>query len=166
MVGERQPGPVLHGRPGPGRHGARRPGHQRTGRGAPAPGDHRARPAACRRRCRPLRDLALEGVGVALDDFGTGYTSVAYLERYPISVLKLDRSVTGYDASVGLLRGLVALATGMGTTVLAEGIETDEQCARLATLGVDAGQGWLFGRPVPTSDLTTHRPLVTSLSER
>ncbi|MEI4279129.1 putative bifunctional diguanylate cyclase/phosphodiesterase [Klenkia terrae] len=114
----------------------------------------------------PLRDLALEGVGVALDDFGTGYTSVAYLERYPISVLKLDRSVTGYDASVGLLRGLVALATGMGTTVLAEGIETDEQCARLATLGVDAGQGWLFGRPVPTSDLTTHRPLVTSLSER
>ncbi|MCO7218450.1 bifunctional diguanylate cyclase/phosphodiesterase [Klenkia sp. PcliD-1-E] len=100
-----------------------------------------------------LHELAADGVGVALDDFGTGYTSVAYLQRYPISVLKLDRSVTGADASVALLRGLVGLADALGTTVLAEGIETDEQCARLAGLGVDAGQGWLFGRPMTADRL-------------
>lgn len=105
-----------------------------------------------------LRELAADGVGLALDDFGTGYTSVAYLQRYPITVLKLDRSVTGPDASAGLLRGLVGLADALGTTVLAEGIETDEQCARLARLGVDAGQGWLFGRPVPADELVGGAP--------
>ncbi|GHE08425.1 putative bifunctional diguanylate cyclase/phosphodiesterase [Klenkia taihuensis] len=105
-----------------------------------------------------LHQLAADGVGLALDDFGTGYTSVAYLQRYPITVLKLDRSVTGPDASLALLRGLVGLADALGTTVLAEGIETDEQCARLARLGVDAGQGWLFGRPVPTDRLGDLRP--------
>ncbi len=106
-----------------------------------------------------LRELAAEGVGLALDDFGTGYTSVAYLQRYPITVLKLDRSVTGSDASLALLRGLVGLADALGTSVLAEGIETDEQCARLARLGVDAGQGWLFGRPVPADRLGDLRPV-------
>jgi diguanylate cyclase (GGDEF)-like protein len=109
-----------------------------------------------------LHSLAADGVGLALDDFGTGYTSVAYLQRYPITVLKLDRSVTGPDASVGLLRGLVGLADALGTTVLAEGIETDEQCARLARLGVDAGQGWLFGRPVPADRLDDLRPVVAA----
>ncbi|KQS57022.1 hypothetical protein ASG36_18730 [Geodermatophilus sp. Leaf369] len=97
----------------------------------------------------PLRVLADAGVGVHLDDFGTGYTSLAYLQRYPVSVLKLDRSVTGLDASHGLLAGVVALADALGITVLAEGVETDAQCARLASLGIDRGQGWLFGRPVP-----------------
>lgn len=100
-----------------------------------------------------LHDLAAAGVGISLDDFGAGYTSVAYLQRYPVSVLKLDRSITGPDAAGALLGGLVGLARGLGITVLAEGIETDEQCARLARLGVDAGQGWLFGRPVPTDRL-------------
>ncbi len=100
----------------------------------------------------PLRTLAALGVGVDLDDFGTGYTSLAYLQRYPISVLKLDRSVTGVDSPTGLLAGVVGLADALGITVLAEGIETTEQCARLAELGVDRGQGWLFGRPaaIPT----------------
>ncbi|WP_091069110.1 putative bifunctional diguanylate cyclase/phosphodiesterase [Klenkia brasiliensis] len=106
-----------------------------------------------------LHELAADGVGLALDDFGTGYTSVAYLQRYPITVLKLDRSVTGCDASPALLSGLVGLADALGTTVLAEGIETDEQCTRLARLGVDAGQGWLFGRPVPADRLGDLRPL-------
>ncbi|WP_133379209.1 putative bifunctional diguanylate cyclase/phosphodiesterase [Klenkia marina] len=102
-----------------------------------------------------LHELAALGVGVSLDDFGTGYTSVAYLQRYPVTVLKLDRSITGSDAAGALLGGLVALAAALGVDVLAEGIEDDAQCARLAALGVDAGQGWLFGRPVPAEQLGT-----------
>ncbi|SDP09944.1 diguanylate cyclase (GGDEF) domain-containing protein [Klenkia soli] len=102
---------------------------------------------------RPLRELAAAGVGVSLDDFGAGYTSVAYLQRYPVSVLKLDRSITGPDAAGALLSGLVGLAGALGITVLAEGVETDEQCTRLARLGIDTGQGWLFGRPVPADRL-------------
>ncbi len=100
-----------------------------------------------------LRELAATGVRVAVDDFGTGYTSLAYLQRYPVTVLKLDRSVTGVDSPTALLTGVVGLATALGITVLAEGIETDEQCARLASLGVDRGQGWLFGRAVPEGHL-------------
>ncbi len=100
-----------------------------------------------------LGELAALGVQVSLDDFGTGYTSLAYLQRYPVSVLKLDRSVTGVDSPTALLTGVVGLADALGITVLAEGIETDEQCARLAGLGVDRGQGWLFGRPVPAEQL-------------
>ncbi|WP_225235149.1 putative bifunctional diguanylate cyclase/phosphodiesterase [Klenkia terrae] len=104
-----------------------------------------------------LRELAAAGVGVSLDDFGAGYTSVAYLQRYPVSVLKLDRSITGPDAAGALLSGLVGLAGALGISVLAEGVETDEQCARLARLGIDAGQGSLFGRPVPTEQLVAEQ---------
>ncbi len=94
-----------------------------------------------------LHELSAAGVGVSLDDFGAGYTSVAYLQRYPVSVLKLDRSITGPDAAGALLTGLVGLGGALGITVLAEGVETDEQCARLARLGIDSAQGDLFGSP-------------------
>ncbi|WP_157519387.1 bifunctional diguanylate cyclase/phosphodiesterase [Modestobacter sp. Leaf380] len=108
-----------------------------------------------------LRALADSGVQVSLDDFGTGYTSLAYLQRYPVSVLKLDRSVTGVDSPTALLTGVVGLADALGITVLAEGIESDEQCARLAALGADRGQGWLFGRPVPADQLPVRVDTVT-----
>ncbi|KQS67661.1 bifunctional diguanylate cyclase/phosphodiesterase [Modestobacter sp. Leaf380] len=108
-----------------------------------------------------LHDLAADGVGVHLDDFGVGYTSLAYLQRYPVSVLKLDRSVTGDDRSPALLSGVVALADALGITVLAEGVETDEQCAHLAALGVDCGQGWLFGRPVSEARLLRESVVLT-----
>lgn len=107
-----------------------------------------------------LRALAATGVQVSLDDFGTGYTSLAYLQRYPVTVLKLDRSVTGIDSPTALLAGVVGMATALGITVLAEGIETEEQADRLAALGVDRGQGWLFGRPVPAEQLPVHEAEV------
>ncbi|WP_131801538.1 putative bifunctional diguanylate cyclase/phosphodiesterase [Klenkia brasiliensis] len=103
-----------------------------------------------------LHELADLGVGVSLDDFGTGYTSLVYLHRYPVGVLKLDRSITGADTSDELIAGLTSLASALGIRVLAEGVETEEQHRRLAGFGIDAGQGWLFGRPVPAADLV-HR---------
>ncbi|SDP09989.1 diguanylate cyclase (GGDEF) domain-containing protein [Klenkia soli] len=106
-----------------------------------------------------LRELADLGVAISLDDFGTGYTSLAYLQRYPISLLKLDRSITGADAGDDLIAGITSLAGILGMAVLAEGIETEEQHARLAGFGIDSGQGWLYGRPVPAEQLDA-RPAV------
>lgn len=100
-----------------------------------------------------LGDLAALGVGISLDDFGTGYTSLGYLHRYPVTMLKLDRSITGTDTSDELIAGLTSLASALGMSVLAEGVETEDQHRRLAGFGIDAGQGWLFGRPVPADQL-------------
>ncbi len=100
-----------------------------------------------------LRELAALGIAISLDDFGTGYTSLAYLQRYPVTLLKLDRSITGADAGDDLIAGITSLAGTLGMAVLAEGIETEQQHARLAGFGIDAGQGWLYGRPVPADQL-------------
>ncbi|WP_133379211.1 putative bifunctional diguanylate cyclase/phosphodiesterase [Klenkia marina] len=100
-----------------------------------------------------LHELAELGVRVSLDDFGTGYTSLAYLHRYPVSMLKLDRSVTGHDTSAELISGITSLAGALGIEVLAEGVECEAQHARLVSFGIDAGQGWLYGQPVPADQL-------------
>ena len=99
---------------------------------------------------RKLRDL---GVGFALDDFGTGYSSLAYLKRLPVGMLKIDRSFVeriGEDAEDEvLLEGVVGIAHGLGLRVLAEGVETPEQLARVRNLGCDLAQGIYFSEPLP-----------------
>ncbi len=101
-----------------------------------------------------LREL---GVSLAIDDFGTGYASLSYLSRYPFDVLKLDRSFVGNlvnnPKSRSLLTGAIALAHGMGMSVVAEGVETREQLDFLARLHCEFAQGYLFGKPVPLSDI-------------
>jgi diguanylate cyclase (GGDEF)-like protein len=95
------------------------------------------------------------GCSLSLDDFGVGYTSLAYLHRFPISVLKLDRSLTTTSARrAGLLEGIAALGASLSVTIVAEGIETEDQHQRIRDLGIDSGQGYLYGRPTaawPTS---------------
>jgi len=106
-----------------------------------------------------LRALADLGVHVALDDFGIGYTSLDYLRQYPVSTLKLDRSITvplQTDQTSPLLQGVVLLARSVGIDVLAEGIETAEQRRRLLDLGVGLGQGYLFARPMRAADFVAH----------
>jgi diguanylate cyclase (GGDEF)-like protein/excisionase family DNA binding protein len=98
-----------------------------------------------------LRQLRSLGVRVVLDDFGTGYSSLAYLRQLPLDTIKIDRSfVTDLDVqdpNVGIVRAVVSLAHGLGITVVAEGIETDEQARRLRELGCDMGQGYAWAHP-------------------
>jgi diguanylate cyclase (GGDEF)-like protein len=102
-------------------------------------------------RLQALRRL---GIRLAIDDFGTGYSSLSYLRRFPMDVLKIDRSFTrdACDDSA-LLRAIVAMGESLGLVLIPEGIEEPEQAEALRALGCRLGQGFLFGRPVGAEDL-------------
>src|SRR6185369_8177560 len=106
-----------------------------------------------------LQQLRSLGVRIVLDDFGTGYSSLAYLRQLPLDIIKVDRSfVTDLDVAdpnVGIVRAVVSLAHGLGITVVAEGIETDEQARRLRDLGCDMGQGYAWAHPAPPVQVAT-----------
>ena len=111
----------------------------------------------------------LKGIGIrlAIDDFGTGYSSLSYLKRFPIDVLKVDRSfVAGLPANRGdaaIVRAVVGLTRALGLKAVAEGVETQDQLAELRGLGCDQGQGYFFGRPTATevADAILRRSAVT-----
>ena len=96
-----------------------------------------------------IRDL---GVELAIDDFGTGYSSLAYLKRFPVQRLKIDRAFVrdlGRDAdSAAIVRSVVALGHGLQMRIVAEGVETESQLEMLRSLGCDEFQGYLFARPM------------------
>jgi diguanylate cyclase (GGDEF)-like protein/PAS domain S-box-containing protein len=98
-------------------------------------------------RLYDLRDL---GVRLAIDDFGTGYSSLSYLQTLPMTVLKIDRAFVTANSprAAPVLRGIVELGKAMGLGLVAEGIETTDQVARLRELGCEHGQGFLFARPL------------------
>jgi diguanylate cyclase len=111
-----------------------------------------------------LRDL---GVTLAVDDFGTGYSSLSNLRRFPVAKVKIDRSFVAGVAEdpddEEIVRAVVAMSLAMGLEVVAEGIETEDQHLLLQRLGVQLGQGWLFGRPVPEHECHV-RPGVSLIS--
>jgi diguanylate cyclase (GGDEF)-like protein len=104
------------------------------------------------RAARILSELKLLNVQLSMDDFGTGYSSLSHLLRFPLDVLKIDRSfVTDMlrsHESRQIIVTIIALAKGMSMRVIAEGIETREQLAELKLLGCEDGQGYLFSKPV------------------
>jgi EAL domain-containing protein (putative c-di-GMP-specific phosphodiesterase class I) len=103
-----------------------------------------------------LDALASVGVRIAIDDFGTGYSSLASLQQMPASHLKIDRSfISDLEAPAGraIVRAIVGVAKALGLRTIAEGIEEEHQLQRLRALGVDLGQGFLLGRPVPADAL-------------
>jgi EAL domain-containing protein (putative c-di-GMP-specific phosphodiesterase class I) len=105
-------------------------------------------------RLQALRRL---GVRLAIDDFGTGYSSLDYLRRFPMDVLKIDRSFTrGAAAGDPLLRAIVAMGHSLGLVLVPEGIEDAEQGAALRALGCELGQGFHYGRPAPPTSIARH----------
>jgi diguanylate cyclase (GGDEF)-like protein len=105
-----------------------------------------------------LRELAHLGVQLAIDDFGTGYSSLAYLNQFPINVIKIDRSFVAQLGERGengtVVRGIVALAQALELRVTAEGIETGQQAEQLRALGCEFGQGYYYGRPEPPETIS------------
>ena len=103
-----------------------------------------------------LEALSAMGVGLAIDDFGTGYSSLAYLRRFPLQKLKIDRAfVSDIDtnaADATIVRSIVALADGLGLSTVAEGVETEAQLAALEGFAVRAYQGFLFSKALPAED--------------
>ena len=104
----------------------------------------------------PLRRLRADGVQVAFDDYGTGYASLSMLKRFPITRLKVDKSfVQGMceapdDAAI--VRAILYLGRSLGFSVIAEGVETEEQAEQLRHKGCEEVQGYLFGRPMAATD--------------
>jgi len=106
---------------------------------------------------RLMQRLRLLGCSFALDDFGTGLSSLAYLNALPVSVLKIDgsfvRAAGDSQRTESMVRAIAQLAHTMGMETVAEYVETDELRTRMAGLGVDYGQGFAIGRPVPLGEI-------------
>ena len=120
-----------------------------------------------------LHRLKALGVQLNIDDFGAGYSSLAYLQRFPVDAMKIDRSfvarIAGSAENAEIVRTIVALAHTLNLRVTAEGIETVEQLARLEALNCENAQGYLFSRPLSASAATdllrnklSHLPLPMS----
>ena len=106
---------------------------------------------------RNLRDLHAIGIRLVLDDFGTGYSSLAYLRRFPISTIKIDRRfIAGLGDNADdttIVEAILRMAAGLRMEVVAEGVETARQAAILHGMGCTIGQGYLWSRPVPARDV-------------
>jgi len=103
-----------------------------------------------------LERLKLLGVGLKIDDFGTGYSSLACLAQLPFDTLKIDRSFTlqleGGDCNAKIVRSILDMAHTLGMEVVAEGVEDNQQIARLISMGCEFGQGFFFSKPVSAED--------------
>lgn len=104
-----------------------------------------------------LKALKSLGLGISIDDFGTGQSSLAYLQRFSIDVIKIDRcfvmDMAQNDGDLALVRTIITLARSLGLRTVAEGVETEEQLSLLKREGCDEIQGYLLSRPLPPSEI-------------
>jgi len=105
-----------------------------------------------------LKNITQLGIRIAMDDFGTGYSSLSYLRTYPFDVIKIDRSfingLTDSKQDEALINAVISMSCALNLTVVAEGVETEEQYLRLKQLGCDYAQGYLFSKPLTKGDMT------------
>ena len=105
---------------------------------------------------RTLSDLKSLGVRLSIDDFGTGYSSLAYLRRFPLDTLKIDRSfvneVTTNADGANITRAVIGMSHNLGLKVVAEGVETEAQLEFLYAAGCGEMQGYYFSRPLPAEE--------------
>ncbi|MEO8062173.1 MAG: EAL domain-containing protein [Pseudomonadota bacterium] len=103
-----------------------------------------------------LQEIRAIGIRVAIDDFGTGFSSLSYLAKLPVDSLKIDRSfvneMTSGPVGLSLISTIITLAHSVRLTVVAEGVETEEQQRLLRLLKCDEMQGFLFSKPVPADE--------------
>ena len=111
-------------------------------------------PASTLERISQLKAL---GISVAVDGFGSGYSSLAYLRRFPVDILKIDRSfiasMTSSEHSSALIHSLVQLGKSLGLDTVAEGIEERQQLEQLRDEKCDTGQGFLYAKPLSPQEL-------------
>ncbi len=100
-----------------------------------------------------LKKIKKMGISIAVDDFGSGYSSLNYLKRLPVDLLKIDRSfirdIESDPSDVAIVTGIVALAKSLTLKTVAEGVKTESQRAILQRLGCDNFQGYLVSKPLP-----------------
>jgi EAL domain-containing protein (putative c-di-GMP-specific phosphodiesterase class I) len=105
-----------------------------------------------------LEALQAMGIRIAIDDFGTGYSSLAYLKRFPIHTLKIDRTfikdLPRDRDDAAIVTAVISLARGLGLNVVAEGVETAEQLRFLRSRSCDTVQGFVFSKPLPAEEMT------------
>ena len=120
-----------------------------------------------------LREIKSYGIGLSVDDFGTGYSSLAYLKRFPIDTLKIDRmfikDITSNHEDAAITRAVIVLAHELDLNVIAEGVETFDQLELLVKHGCDQIQGYLFSKPVTSDEcaamIKSSRTLAVKFSE-
>jgi diguanylate cyclase (GGDEF)-like protein/PAS domain S-box-containing protein len=117
---------------------------------------------------RRLRQLKGLGLHIAIDDFGTGYSSLAYLRRFPVDTVKIDKSfvdgIASGSAELALVRAVVRLARSLKMKTIAEGVEHESQARRLGRMGCNEAQGFFFARPMPPREATAYVVGHTTLS--
>ena len=98
-----------------------------------------------------LRQLSERGIALSMDDFGTGYSSLSRLHHFPMRNIKIDRSFVseaGTKEGLAFLDAIVSMARSLGLSLVAEGIETEDQARALRQLGCEEGQGFFYWRPM------------------
>jgi EAL domain-containing protein (putative c-di-GMP-specific phosphodiesterase class I) len=117
-----------------------------------------------------LKTLSAAGVRICLDDFGTGYASLSHLKKFPVDIIKIDRSflrdLDSHQDNDVIVRTIISLGKSLGIKVVAEGIETPAQSAHLRKYGCEYGQGFLFGAAVPRKEVPALTARMSARGDR